>query len=78
MKRSVEYLWYDVDMHGWQAIEKKVKAIKNVPALENQQQLRSFLVIVNHYAKFVHNSWNVMHLLNKLLQHNVNSLLEMD
>ena len=39
-------------MHGLQAIEKKVEAIRNAPAPENQQQLRSFLGMVNYYAKF--------------------------
>ena len=36
MKPSVEYLGYRVDMHGLHAIEKKVEAIKNAPAPENQ------------------------------------------
>ena len=40
MKPSVEYLGYRVDMHGLHAIEKKVEAIKNAPAPENQQQLK--------------------------------------
>ena len=40
MKPSLEYLGYRVDMHGLHAIEKKVEAIKNAPAPENQQQLK--------------------------------------
>ena len=46
MQPSVEYLGYRVDMHGLHAIEKKVEAIRNAPAPENQQQLRSFLGMV--------------------------------
>ena len=49
MKPSVKYRGYRVDMHGLHAIEKKVEAIKNGPAPENQQQLRSFLGMVNYY-----------------------------
>ena len=71
MKPSVEYLGYRVDMHGLHAIEKKVEAIKNTPAPENQQQLRSFLGMVNYYAKFVSNYSTVVHPLNELLRHNV-------
>ncbi len=71
MKPSVEYLGYRVDMHGLHAIEKKVEAIKNAPAPENQQQLRSFLGMVNYYAKFVSNYSTVVHPLNELLRHNV-------
>lgn len=71
MKPSVEYLGYRIDMHGLHAIEKKVEAIKNAPAPENQQQLRSFLGMVNYYAKFVSNYSTVVHPLNELLRHNV-------
>ena len=71
MKLSVEYLGYRVDMHGLHAIEKKVEAIKNAPAPENQQQLRSFLGMVNCYAKFVNQYSTVVHPLNELLRHNV-------
>ena len=73
MKLSVEYLGYRVDMHGLHAIEKKVEAIKNAPAPENQQQLRSFLGMVNYYAKFVNQYSTVVHPLNELLRHNVKS-----
>ncbi len=71
MKPSVEYLGYRVDMHGLHAIEKKVEAIKNAPAPENQQLLRSSLGMVNYYAKFVSNYSTVVHPLNELLRHNV-------
>ena len=71
MKPSVEYLGYRVDMHSLHAIEKKVEAMKNTPAPENQHQLRSFLGMVNYHAKFVSNYSTVVHPLNDLLRHNV-------
>ena len=71
MQPSVEYLGYRVDMHGLHAIEKKVEAIRNAPPPENQQQLRSFLGMVNYYAKFVSNYSTVTHPLNELLRDNV-------
>ena len=48
MQPSVEYLGYRVDASGLHAIEKKVQAIRDAPAPENQQQLRSFLGMVNY------------------------------
>lgn len=47
MQPSLEYLGYNVNMHGLHAIEKKVEAIRNALLLENRQQLRSFLGMVN-------------------------------
>ena len=58
-------------MHGLHVIEKKVEAIKIAPAPENQHQLRSFLGMVNYYAKFVSNYSTAVHPLNDLLHHNV-------
>ena len=50
------------------AIEKKVQAIRDAPAPENQQQLRSFLGMVNFYSKFISNYSMVTHPLNELLR----------
>ena len=71
MKTSVEYLGYRVDMNGLHAIDKKVDAIRNAPKPENQQQLRSFLGMVNYYAKFVSNYSTIIHPLNELLRERV-------
>ena len=55
MQPTVEYLGYRIDALGLHAIEKKVKAIRNAPAPANQQQLRSFLGMINYYSKFISN-----------------------
>ena len=55
MQPTVEYLGYRIDAQELHAIEKKVKAIRNAPAPENQQQLRSFLGMINYYSKFISN-----------------------
>ena len=47
MQPTVEYLGYRIDAQGLHAIEKKVEAIRNAPAPENQHQLRSFLGMIN-------------------------------
>ena len=53
------------------AIEKKVEAIRNAPAPENQQQLRSFLGMINYYSKFISNYSTITHPLNELLKDGV-------
>ena len=68
MQPSVEYLGYRVDASGLHAIEKKVQAIRDAPAPENQQQLRSFLGMVNYYSKFISNYSMITHPLNELLR----------
>ena len=71
MPPSVEYLGYRVDADGLHAIDKKVEPIRNAPAPTNQQQLRSFLGMVNYYAKFVNNYATITHPLNELLHNGV-------
>ena len=56
-----------MDADGLHAIDKKVEAIRNAPAPANQQQLRSFLGMVNYYAKFVNNYSTTTHPLHELL-----------
>ena len=71
MQPSVEYLGYRVDAHGLHAIEKKVQAIRDAPAPENPQQLRSFLGMVTYYSKFISNYSTITHPLNELLRDGV-------
>ena len=71
MQPSVEYLGYRVDANGLSAIDKKVEAIRDAPAPENQQQLRSFLGMINYYSKFISNYSTITHPLNELLHDGV-------
>ena len=71
MQPTVEYLGYRIDAQGLHAIEKKVEAIRNAPAPENQHQLRSFLGMINYYAKFISNYSTITHPLNELLKDGV-------
>uniref|UniRef100_A0A914UPP6 RNA-directed DNA polymerase n=1 Tax=Plectus sambesii TaxID=2011161 RepID=A0A914UPP6_9BILA len=50
---SVEYLGFIVDGRGQHTSSKKTKAIVDMPAPKNVHQLRSFLGMVQHYARFV-------------------------
>ena len=71
MQPTVEYLGYRIDAQGLHAIEKKVEAIRNAPAPENQQQLKSFLGMTNYYSKFISNYSTITHPLNELLKDGV-------
>ena len=53
LQDSIEYLGFVVDKHGVHTSPSKTKAIVDMPQPTNVSQLRSFLGMVNHYAKFV-------------------------
>ena len=54
-KDFVEYLGFIVDKAGVRTSPSKTKAIISMPAPINVSQLRSFLGMANHYAKFISN-----------------------
>ena len=68
MQDSVEYLGHIVDENGIPVSPKKVKEIVEMPEPKHQQQLRSFLGMVNHYGKFLHNLSDLCAPLNELLR----------
>ncbi|CAF4178451.1 unnamed protein product [Rotaria sordida] len=53
LQNQVEYLGYIVDKHGIHSSPSKTTAIIKMPRPGNISQLRSFLGMVNHYAKFI-------------------------
>jgi len=55
LQDSVEYLGFIVNKHGVHTSPSKTKAIIDMPKPSNLSQLRSFLGMVNHYAKFIPN-----------------------
>lgn len=67
MAESVEYLGYKIYSQGLHALDDKVAAIKNAPAPTNVTELRSFLGLLNYYAKFIPNLSSVIFPLNRLL-----------
>ena len=64
---SVEYLGYLVDKEGLHATAAKVEAVTQAPEPRNVQELRSFLGLVNYYAKFIHHLSTITQPLNHLL-----------
>ena len=67
LKTRVEYLGYCIDAEGLHKSLTKVKAVVNAPRPRNQQQLRSFLGLVNYYGKFISSLSTITHPLNQLL-----------
>ena len=61
LKDSVEYLGHRVDAKGIHTSENKLRAIKGAPTPRNVQELRSFLGLLNYYAKFVPDLATVLH-----------------
>lgn len=64
----MEYLGHKISKEGLQPTEEKVRAIKNAPQPSNVTQLKSFLGLVNYYAKFLPNLSSTLAPLYELLQ----------
>ncbi|XP_051962904.1 uncharacterized protein K02A2.6-like [Xyrauchen texanus] len=70
-KTSLEYLGHVIDASGLHKSPDKLRAIAETPAPVNVNQLRSFLGLVNYYARFVPNMATVLHPLNAMLHKDV-------
>lgn len=71
MKESIAYLGYVIDKCGLHTEKNKVDAIKNCPIPTTLMQLKSFLGMVNYYAKFIKKISTVLRPLYELLRANV-------
>lgn len=70
-KESVTYLGYRIDKHGLHADEKKIEAIVSAPVPKDVSQLKSFLGLVNFYAKFCYNISDILKPMYELLKKDV-------
>ncbi|MEE4247260.1 MAG: RNase H-like domain-containing protein, partial [Kangiellaceae bacterium] len=68
MRDSVDYLGHRIDASGLHPLQEKVKAITAAPVPQNQTQLRSYLGLINYYAKFLPNLASVVAPLHRLLE----------
>ena len=64
---SVEYLGHSISAEGLRPSPNKVKAIKEAPKPSRVSELKSFLGLINYYAKFLPNLATVLAPLYKLL-----------
>ena len=67
MKPSVQYLGYIVDAEGLHPTPEKVQAVKDAPKPRNVQELRSYLGMLQYYARFLPSLSSMIHPLNALL-----------
>ena len=67
---KTEYCGHAVSADGQHKLPAKVDIIRDAPQPTIVSQLRSFLGLVNYYARFLPNLWTTLHPLNRLLQHN--------
>ena len=70
MMSQVHYLGHTVSAKGIQPTQDKVRAIREAPAPTNLHQLKSFLGLINFYAKFLPNLSTVLAPLYVLLEKN--------
>ncbi|KAI4887000.1 hypothetical protein NFI96_027939, partial [Prochilodus magdalenae] len=70
-KDSLEYLGHTIDSVGLHKSDDKIKAIVEAPVPTDTTQLRSFLGLINYYARFVPNMSTLLHPLNALLHKGV-------
>ena len=68
MLPAVEYLGHKISDKGLEPTEGKIRAIVEAPAPQNVSQLKSFLGMLNYYAKFLPNISSRLAPLYKLLQ----------
>ena len=70
MLPEVHYLGHTVSRKGIQPTQEKIRAIRDAPAPSNVHQLKSFLGLINFYAKFLPNLSTLLAPLHCLLQKN--------
>lgn len=68
LQKSVSYLGFIIDRNGLHPDPSKVEAIVKAPTPRNVTQLKSFLGLINYYAKFIPNISSLLHPLYELLK----------
>ena len=60
MTNSVAYLGYIIDEQGIHPDPAKIKSVKEVPEPRNVADLRSLLVLINYYDRFLPNLASIL------------------
>ena len=71
LKPEVVYLGSRISAEGLQPVEEKINAVKQAPAPQNVNELRSFLGMVQYYHSFLPGLATILAPLHRLLQKNV-------
>ncbi|OON23950.1 reverse transcriptase, partial [Opisthorchis viverrini] len=67
----VDYLGFRISADGLAPLAEKIRSILEAPQPRNKHELRSFLGMVNHYARFIPQAATLFHPLNYLLRQGV-------
>lgn len=70
LQDSITYVGFIIDKHGLHPDPSKIKAIVDAPPPTDLTQLRSFLGLVNYYAKFIPRFSSMLHPMHQLLRKN--------
>jgi len=70
-KTSVTYLGHRIDATGLHPLPDKVQAIKDAPAPQSVQELKSYLGMLTYYSKFLPNLSTTLYPLYRLLKKDV-------
>ncbi|XP_053395664.1 uncharacterized protein K02A2.6-like [Mercenaria mercenaria] len=70
MNDKVVFCGHEITKDGLHKTTEKINAIKDAPPIKNVRDLRSFLGLVQYYAKFLPNLATVLHPLHQLLTKN--------
>ena len=68
-KPEVTYLGHIISTDGLKHFPHEVKAVSELPSPSKVSELKTFLGLVNHYAKFLPDSATKLALLYKFLKH---------
>ena len=66
-KEKITFCGHEIDRSGLHKIQSKIDAVVNAPKIENVEQLRSFLGLVQYYSKFLPNLSTILRPLHELL-----------
>ncbi|XP_045194815.2 uncharacterized protein K02A2.6-like [Mercenaria mercenaria] len=66
-QEEIEFCGHKIDGNGLHKTEDKIKAMVNAPNPTNVKELRSFLGLIQYYAKFLPDLATILHPLHKLL-----------
>ena len=67
-KEKVTFCGHEIDRNGLHKCQSKIDAVVNAPKIENVEQLRSFLGLVQYYSRFLPNLSTILRPLHELLE----------
>ena len=67
LQKQIKYCGFVIDKDGLHKDKDKFKAVENMPKPRNVSEVRSFIGMINYYARFIKNFSTILRPLNELL-----------